>query len=97
MDQSGQYDPNDLNQQNNIDTTNPDTIRRTTPYGSIRETQSGETLNPNNNVADLPDGRQVEVPPSNLAAAKDMLAAQKSAADENQDDTDLNYDTSGTG
>ena len=98
MDQSGQYDPNDPNQQNTIDTTNPDTIRQTAPYGTIRETQDGETLDANNNVADLPDGRQVEVPPSNLAAAKDALAAQNSAAgDVNQDDTDLNYDTSGTG
>ncbi len=83
MDQSNQYDPNNPNDPNNpvspngIDMSNADTIRQTSPDTTIRETQGGQTLDPNNNVADLPDGRQVEVPPSNLAAAKDTLAAQR--------------------
>lgn len=102
MDNSGQYDPNDPtnpNYENPIDTTNPDTIRQTSPDPMIRETQDGQTLDPNNNVADLPDGRQVEVPPSNLAAAKDVLAAHN-AADRNMSQntaTDPAYDTSNTG
>lgn len=101
MDQSGQYDPNDPtnpNYQNPIDPTNPDTIRQTSPDPTIRETPDGQTLDPNNNVADLPDGRQVEVPPSNLAAAKDVLAAQHaSERDMEQNTTDSAYDTSNTG
>ena len=101
MDQSGQYDPNDPTNpdyQNPIDTTNADTIRRTSPDAAIRETQGGQTLDPNNNVADLPDGRQIEVPPSNLAAAKDALAAHKAAErDMAQGEIDPAYDTSNTG
>ncbi|HEX8995082.1 MAG TPA: hypothetical protein VF812_03530 [Ktedonobacterales bacterium] len=88
MDQGNQYD---LDNPNPIDPANPDTIRRTAPDGQVWETQGGQTQDPNNDVVDLPDGRQMETPPANLAAAKDTLAAENSAR---RDDADYSVDPS---
>lgn len=49
------------------------------PGGRVIDAPEGAPRDPQNNGAELPDGRSVEVPPSNLAAAKELLAAQKAA------------------
>jgi len=69
---------------------NQDTRPTLDPGGRVIEAPDGAPVDPANNVADLSDGRTVEVPPSNLAAAKELLAAQHAAERRNDGSDQFN-------
>ena len=85
QDQQDQQQQMGQNDQSADDTLagNQDTRPTFDPGGRVIDAPEGAPRTPGNNVTELPDGRTVEVPPGNLAAAKELLAAQKAADAQN--------------
>ncbi|MEO7001896.1 MAG: hypothetical protein ABI068_08715 [Ktedonobacterales bacterium] len=83
QDQHDQHDARNqmgqTDQSTDDDMGNQDTRPTLDPGGRVIETPQGAPADPQNTHVRLTDGRTVEVPPSNLAAAKELLAAQNAA------------------